>query len=132
MPGRGAIIERRIAYRSRRIPIVNDPITRLRIVGVLEGASFLLLLGVAMPLKYMAGMPGMVRVVGMAHGLLWIAYVAAVIDVRLVRGWRPGRVARALLASVLPFGPFVFDASLRSEQAQRAEQTAVGVGVGAR
>lgn len=48
---------------------------RLRSVGLLEAISFLLLLGVAMPLKYMFDQPEMVRIVGMAHGVLWILYV---------------------------------------------------------
>ena len=50
----------------------------LRAVALLEGASYLLLLGVAMPLKYLAGMPGAVRAVGSAHGGLFLLYVAAV------------------------------------------------------
>lgn len=96
--------------------MIRTPIGRLRVVGWIEGVSFLLLLGVAMPLKYMAGMPEYVRVVGMTHGILWMAFVACVFDVRLTHGWSLGRCALAVLASVLPFGPFVFDRSLREEQ----------------
>lgn len=106
--------------------MLNSSIGRLRVIGVVEGASFLILLGIAMPLKYMADMPGMVRVVGMAHGLLWLAYMAAVIDVRMKHDWRIGRVALAVLASVLPFGPFVLDPSLRREQASRLHEWASG------
>ena len=78
-----------------------------------EGVSFLLLLGVAMPLKYMAGEPRMVTVVGAAHGALFILFAAAVLDVSLRMRWPLRRVLAALAASVLPFGPFVFDAHLR-------------------
>lgn len=100
--------------------MLKSPIGRLRVVGVLEGASFLLLLGIAMPLKYMAGKPGMVSVVGMAHGLLWLAYMAAVLDAHVARGWGMRRSAVAVVASLLPFGPFILDASLRREQALEA------------
>lgn len=95
--------------------MLRDPLARLRLVGMLEGVSFLLLLGVAMPLKYLAGQPEMVRVTGMAHGVLFMLYVAAVAHAALELRWPLGRVAGALAASVLPFGPFVFDAHLRRQ-----------------
>ncbi len=89
---------------------------RLRAVGFLEGTSYLLLLGVAMPLKYLAGMPGMVRVVGWAHGLLFVLFVAAIFDAARRHRWPAGRVLGALAASVLPFGPFVLDRRLREDR----------------
>jgi integral membrane protein len=95
--------------------MLSSPLGRLRVVGMIEGASFLLLLGVAMPLKYLLGQPQMVSLVGAAHGGLWLAYIAAVIDVRLSVGWGWRRVTQALVASVLPFGPFVLEPSLRAE-----------------
>lgn len=79
----------------------------------MEGASFLVLLGIAMPLKYLAGYPQMVRVVGMIHGVLFLLFVAAVIQVSVSMRWPLRRVLAAFAASVLPFGPFVFDAHLR-------------------
>ena len=91
----------------------HTPLARLRTIGLLEGTSFLLLLGIAMPLKYVFGMPEMVRVVGWAHGLLFMLYWAAVGHVWLDRRWPLERVAAALAASVFPFGPFVLDAYLR-------------------
>jgi integral membrane protein len=98
------------------MPSLNDPIGRLRFIGYLEGASFLTLLGIAMPLKYFAEMPEYVRVVGLAHGVLFILYVAAVALAALARRLTMGEVFGALIASVLPFGPFIFDARLRREE----------------
>ncbi|HYH83559.1 MAG TPA: DUF3817 domain-containing protein [Longimicrobium sp.] len=92
--------------------MLATPIGRLRILGMLEGASFLILLGIAMPLKYLAGHPEMVRVVGMAHGMLFLVFVAAVLRVAVAMRWPLARVAVALAASVVPFGPFVLDARL--------------------
>lgn len=100
--------------------MLKDPLARLRLVGMLEGVSFLVLLGVAMPLKYLAGQPQMVRVVGSAHGLLFVLFVMAVVHVAVEMRWPLRRVAAALAAAVLPFGPFVFDAHLRRVSAPTA------------
>ena len=81
-----------------------------RISGWLEGGSYLLLLLVAMPLKYIWGEPGMVRVVGMAHGLLFLAYVGLAFAMYDRQNWSLKKLGLALLASLLPFGPFVFEA----------------------
>ncbi|HEX8432721.1 MAG TPA: DUF3817 domain-containing protein [Longimicrobium sp.] len=92
---------------------MNSTLGRLRAIGMLEGASFLLLLGIAMPLKYLAGLPQMVRVVGMIHGVLFLLFVAAVLDAGVRLRWPAGRIIVALISSVVPFGPFLFDAHLR-------------------
>ncbi len=88
----------------------NSPLGRLRLVGILEGLSYLVLLGIAMPLKYFAEMPEAVRVVGSAHGGLFILFFVCVAEVTIRRPWWSLKFwAYALLASLLPFGPFVFD-----------------------
>lgn len=79
---------------------------RLRLIGFLEGVSLLVLLGIAMPLKYLAGQPATVRYVGMAHGVLFVVYVLLVIQVAIQYRWSFGKAALALAASVLPFGTF--------------------------
>ena len=82
---------------------------RFRFVGWFEGASFLLLLLVAMPLKYLADLPEMVSVVGMAHGILFMLYLLAAVHAAIEESWGLSRLGLALVASVLPFGPFLFD-----------------------
>lgn len=84
----------------------------LRFTGFLEGLSFLLLLFIAMPLKYMYDLPEMVRIVGMAHGVLFIAYVLLVIYAGVSYDWKKRVILMALVASVVPFGPFVADRKL--------------------
>ena len=88
-------------------------ITWLRRVAMVEGVSFLLLLFVAMPLKYMADWPWGVRYVGMAHGVLFLALLAmlviALCKTRLTMLW----AAAVFIASLLPFGPFVIDHRLK-------------------
>jgi integral membrane protein len=112
--------------------LIASPLGRLRAIGMVEGASFLLLLFLAMPLKYLAGQPQYVSVVGAIHGALWIGYVASIIDVRLAIRWPWRRVGHALIASVLPFGPFVLEPGLRAEQRALAEGRAAGAGEQAR
>jgi integral membrane protein len=84
-------------------------------VARLEGVSFLVLLFVAMPLKYLAGEPAAVRAVGMAHGVLFLAYIAALARARFELGWSWRRLAEAFVASLLPFGTFWFERRLPSE-----------------
>ena len=78
----------------------------LRITAFLEGVSFMLLLFVAMPLKYLAGEPAMVRQVGMIHGILFVAFLALVLVVKDAERWPMRKAALAILASVIPFGTF--------------------------
>lgn len=83
------------------------------LVAFLEGVSLLVLLGVAMPLKYLAGLPLAVRVVGLVHGLTFLAYAANLLDA-LATGKLPKRtVFLGLLAGFLPAGTFLFVRRLR-------------------
>lgn len=84
----------------------------LRVIALLEGLSFLILLGIAMPLKYMLDKPEMVRIVGMVHGVLFIAYIILVIIVRELKKWNLKQTFLALIASILPFGTFYADKKL--------------------
>ena len=91
------------------------PIDRLRLIGLLEGVSFLVLLGVAMPLKYLAGYPIAVQVVGWIHGALFVAFCAALFHVWRTAPWNVGRAAVVMVAALIPFGPFVIDGRLKGE-----------------
>lgn len=85
---------------------------RLRLAGFWEGISFLVLLLVAMPLKYLADWPHAVRVVGMAHGLLFMLYVWLAIQAALEYGWTWRKTAIVLASSLVPGGPFWVDARM--------------------
>ena len=90
-------------------------VKQLRIIGFIEGASFLLLLGVCMPLKYMMAIPEPTKVVGMLHGVFFIYYCLLVFLVAKIKSWPKHYTLLALVASVLPFGPFIVDAKLLKE-----------------
>jgi integral membrane protein len=89
------------------------PIHTLRHIGLLEGASFLVLLFVAMPLKYLAHAPIAVKVVGWGHGVLFMLVVAALVRAMIVAKWPVGRGLLVLAAALVPFGPFAIDARLK-------------------
>ena len=105
--------------------MLDNPIGRLRLIGMIEGLSYLLLLGVAMPLKYMAGMPEAVSVVGMAHGLLFCVFCLALLQAMMDCEWPLKRAAVLFVAAVLPFGPFVVDGGLKREQEARGATSSV-------
>lgn len=79
-----------------------------------EGLSLLVMFLVAMPLKYLAGHPEAVLVVGWVHGLLFIAYVGALLLAARDQGWSLGWVAVGFVASLLPAGTFVYEHRLSS------------------
>jgi integral membrane protein len=90
--------------------LLKTSLGRLRIVAFSEGVSFLILLGIAMPLKYIADLPQAVRVVGMAHGVLFILYIVLLLQVAVERSWTFKISMLAFLASLIPFGTFYADA----------------------
>jgi integral membrane protein len=87
-------------------PKVKTPLNRFLNIGTLEGWSYLLLLFIAMPLKYYAGIPEAVRLVGLIHGILFIAYVILLIYVSNFYGWKFKITVIAFILSLVPFGTF--------------------------
>lgn len=100
------------------INLLKTQLGRLRVVAFAEGVSFLILLGVGMPLKYAFGMPLPNKIIGMAHGLLFVLYVLLVIQCAIEFGWNWRKTALALLASIIPFGTFWADLKLFREHNQ--------------
>lgn len=94
------------------LSLLTTPLGRLRVVAFLEGVSFLVLLLVAMPLKYLAGQPAAVRQVGMVHGILFVLYVLLVLQNALESRWPLRKAGLALLASLVPLGTFWADKRL--------------------
>jgi integral membrane protein len=96
---------------------------RFRAIGLLEGISFLVLLGIAMPMKYYMGMPMVVKVVGWIHGLLFVLYMIALLHATIEYRWSIFKAAFAFIASLIPFGTFVLDGRLRHEEQERNQAT---------
>lgn len=92
-----------------------NPLTQFRIIAIAEGISFLVLLGIAMPLKYLANQPEAVRIVGAIHGGLFILYILAIFRAAHYGKLSVKWMAAAFIASFLPFGPFVIDHRLQHD-----------------
>ena len=103
----------------------RNPIHTLRSIGLIEAASFLVLLFVAMPLKYAAGMPIAVKVVGWAHGVLFAVFVARLVWTIIAARWPIARGALVFVAALLPFGPFVLDRKMNAYSAEFDQRAAV-------
>jgi len=89
---------------------------RFRIISLVEGISMIVLLLIAMPLKYGFDMPLTVKYVGWAHGILFMLYIVVLIPTSRKLGWTFLKTLMGLVASVLPFGPFLFDRKLKNEE----------------
>ena len=87
-----------------------------RMIALAEGCSFLVLLCVAMPMKYFMGMPEVVRVVGSIHGGLFVFYVGLLAVIHFRHRWSFMFSLYAFIASIIPFGTFVLDKQLRQKE----------------
>lgn len=86
-------------------------------IALLEGISYVLLLGVAMPLKYIFDFPEAVTVVGWAHGVLFMLYALWLVLCWKEYTWSFSRVVGYFIASLLPIIPFVVERRLKKEYA---------------
>jgi integral membrane protein len=86
-----------------------------RMLSLIEGSSLIILLFIAMPAKYHFGYFDAVWLVGMTHGLLWLAYVALSLPVSHKQNWSVTFWMLVLLASVVPFACFFLDGKLKRE-----------------
>ncbi len=84
----------------------------------MEGISFLLLLFIAMPLKYYMDLPEAVKFVGWAHGVLFMAYAVALLGAISPMKWNWFKVCIAFAASLIPFGTFIVDTQLKRRQTE--------------
>ena len=111
-----ALLSRKFIRTDMSLKFSNSSIGRLRIAGIAEGISFLTLLFIAMPVKYIAGNPGAVWYIGWIHGLLFMLYILALITVKINLEWNFKKTIVAFLAALIPFGTFVLDKSLRKQE----------------
>ena len=87
--------------------MLRTTLGQFRMIAILEGISFLVLLLIAMPLKYMADIPQAVSVVGALHGVLFV--------VKFKYDWSIIKAGIAFIASFIPFGTFILDRKLKQE-----------------
>ena len=83
--------------------------TVYRIVSYVEGISYILLLGIGVPLKYLYLNDSWVKALGMPHGLLFIAYIFLTIAMKQKYNWPNSKTAIFYVAAIIPFGTFYSD-----------------------
>lgn len=89
--------------------LFKSQIGRLRVIAFLEGWSLLLLLFIAMPVKYILDVPEATWAIGFIHGILFIIFVLATLTISFLQKWNITRVFMVMVSSVLPFGTFYID-----------------------
>lgn len=80
-----------------------------RIIALLEGVSYILLLFIATPIKYLYEDPQYVKMLGMPHGILFMAYVVLAVLISGDMKWSTRTLWIVLIASIIPFGTFYID-----------------------
>lgn len=98
---------------------------QLRIASIIEGASLLILLGIAVPLKHVAGIPSAVTVMGPLHGLTFIAYLWLAVNVISGAQWNKSDAARIVLGAIVPFGGFFNARFIRQHERALASSSEV-------
>ena len=88
---------------------------RFRMIGMAEGISFLVLLLIAMPLKYLFHIPEAVKIFGWVHGALFITFIYFAFEVMGVFKKNLGWFAKAFAAAIIPLGTFFFDKQLKKD-----------------
>lgn len=96
-----------------------DPLPLLRRTSLVEAVSYVLLLGIAMPLKHVWGWPWGVRVLGMAHGVLFLLLIWFLLRARFEKQWPQARLWLVFGASLVPIWPFLLDRRIRGWIAER-------------
>lgn len=93
--------------------ILSTDLGRFRVVSLIEGLSYVVLVAIAMPLKYLAGNAEAVPLVGRIHGGLFVLFALALAAVSSSRGWNRRQVATAMIAALLPLGAFWLEHRIR-------------------
>jgi len=99
--------------------ILKTQVGRLRLISYLEGISLLLLVSVAVPLKYWADKPLMVKTLGPMHGILFLWFIIITISVGVEQHWKFRHTTwKVLIACVIPFGTFYIDSHILKPAAE--------------
>ena len=93
----------------------NNTVKWFRIIAITEGISFLVLLLIAMPLKYFADWPLAVKYVGWAHGILFVAFLVLAVMVKFILNKKFFWLIKAFFASILPLGTFVLESQMKKQ-----------------
>lgn len=93
--------------------MLTSSVGRIRLIGLLEGISLLVLIFIAVPAKHFFGEPTLVRLIGPVHGLLFLLFVLNTLHVGLEQRWTfKSTTWKVLLSCLIPFGTFYIDRAI--------------------
>ncbi|WP_428024917.1 DUF3817 domain-containing protein [Arcobacter sp.] len=84
-------------------------LNRFRIISYIEGLSYLTLLFIAMPIKYIGENPYPVKVIGMTHGVLFILFMIFLFETMRKYNWENRFSLKLFVYSIVPFGSFIIE-----------------------
>lgn len=93
--------------------MLKDTLKRFRLISYIEGLSYLILVFIAMPLKYLAENPYPVKIAGMAHGVLFILFVLFLADSMRKYAWNTKFSTKLFIYSLIPFGSFIIEKKVK-------------------
>lgn len=93
----------------------NSSYSRFRIISILEGLSFLILVFIAMPIKYIGENPYPVKIAGMTHGVLFIVFCIFLFEAMKKCNWEKGISFQYFAYSLVPFGFILIEKSLKKQ-----------------
>ncbi|MEK7433521.1 MAG: DUF3817 domain-containing protein [Cyanobacteriota bacterium] len=94
---------------------MNSELGRLRTIALCEGVSYMLLLFIAMPMKYILGLAIAVKIVGMLHGILFVLMIFSIAEVKGKNLLPFDMLIKVFIASLIPFGTFIIDKQLKEK-----------------
>ncbi|QKF81642.1 DUF3817 domain-containing protein [Halarcobacter ebronensis] len=94
----------------------NDSVNRFRIISAIEGISFLLLIFIAMPIKYIGENPYPVKIFGMVHGILFIFFMLSLFQTKINKNWNKGFMFQLFVFSLLPFGALLIEKRVKAQR----------------
>jgi len=96
--------------------MLNSALQRFRIISAIEGLSYLILVFIAMPIKYMGDNPYYVKIFGMAHGVLFILFMISLFETKRKESWDTGFMFQLFVLSLIPFGAFVIESKVKPKE----------------
>lgn len=88
---------------------MSSVLNRFRLISAIEGLSYLLLVFIAMPIKYLGDNPIYVKFFGMAHGVLFILFMLSLFEAKKKLNWDTGFMFQLFVLSLIPFGAFIIE-----------------------
>ena len=96
--------------------MLSTALGRFRVISAIEGLSFLVLVFIAMPIKYIGGDPIPVKIVGMTHGILFIIFMISLFEAKIKQEWDTGFVFQLFVLSLIPFGALLIERKVKPLQ----------------